>query len=264
MIRAGELVLSSIIEGAAARFRDDAAEWRLSIRAAWLLAAIPVGIAFVGLSTLPFPRLYGLLANEDGLVEWAQVVALIVVLAACVSLAIALWRVDRRSLAALYAVAAIGAMFVIGEEISWGQRILGFATPESLEDVNNQGETNIHNVGIVLRIFNLGVLAVCAAAMALPVLRWTRWRNVARSIEGFVLIPPLALIPAFAFPFLYRALRLLFLPEAGARITKYAEFAELSFYVGLVAFVLLARRAVLGRLATEPGDDVGPTEASSD
>jgi len=191
-------------------------------------------------------------------------VSLIVLLAACASLAVALWRVDRRSLAALYAVAALGAVFVIGEEISWGQRILGFATPESLEDVNNQGETNIHNVGIVLRVFNLGVLASCAAAMALPALRWTRWRNVARSIEGFVLIPPVALIPAFAFPFLYRALRLLFLPEAGARITKYAEFAELSFYVGLVAFVLLARRAVLGWMAPGPGADVGPTGASSE
>ena len=39
-------------------------------------------------------------------------------------------------------------MFFIafGEEISWGQRILGIETPESLEGINDQGETNLHNL----------------------------------------------------------------------------------------------------------------------
>ena len=33
-----------------------------------------------------------------------------------------------------------------GEEISWGQRIFGWSTPESLAKVNYQQETNIHNL----------------------------------------------------------------------------------------------------------------------
>jgi hypothetical protein len=42
-------------------------------------------------------------------------------------------------------------MFIgMGEEISWGQRIIGFKTPEELKSVNVQKETNIHN----LEIFN--------------------------------------------------------------------------------------------------------------
>jgi hypothetical protein len=41
-----------------------------------------------------------------------------------------------------------GAFFGIGmEELSWGQRQLGFETPEWLRDVNRQGEINLHNVG---------------------------------------------------------------------------------------------------------------------
>jgi len=35
-----------------------------------------------------------------------------------------------------------------GEEISWGQRILNFETPEALKQVNLQNETNIHNIVI--------------------------------------------------------------------------------------------------------------------
>jgi hypothetical protein len=42
----------------------------------------------------------------------------------------------------------LGLLFVVllGEEISWGQRIIGFATPESIEAKNVQNEFNIHNL----------------------------------------------------------------------------------------------------------------------
>ncbi len=36
--------------------------------------------------------------------------------------------------------------FGAGEEISWGQRILHVATPESIDAVNIQGEINVHNL----------------------------------------------------------------------------------------------------------------------
>jgi hypothetical protein len=41
-------------------------------------------------------------------------------------------------------------MFVfMGEEISWGQRIFGFGTPEALLEINHQHEFNIHNIEFV-------------------------------------------------------------------------------------------------------------------
>lgn len=39
--------------------------------------------------------------------------------------------------------------FGAGEEISWGQRILGFQTPDTLTQVNRQEEFNIHNLAIL-------------------------------------------------------------------------------------------------------------------
>ncbi len=38
--------------------------------------------------------------------------------------------------------------FGFGEEISWGQRIIGWDTPTSLAEANAQQETNIHNLWI--------------------------------------------------------------------------------------------------------------------
>jgi hypothetical protein len=41
---------------------------------------------------------------------------------------------------------AVVFFVAFGEEISWGQRIFGIDTPESLEGINDQGETNLHNL----------------------------------------------------------------------------------------------------------------------
>jgi len=38
-----------------------------------------------------------------------------------------------------------------GEEISWGQRIFGWDTPQAFEQANVQRETNIHNLNIFSR-----------------------------------------------------------------------------------------------------------------
>ncbi len=45
---------------------------------------------------------------------------------------------------------ALVMFFGAGEEISWGQRILGYDTPESIKQANVQGEFTIHN----LEVFN--------------------------------------------------------------------------------------------------------------
>lgn len=38
--------------------------------------------------------------------------------------------------------------FAFGEEISWGQRIFNFSTPDSMKELNRQNEFNLHNLGI--------------------------------------------------------------------------------------------------------------------
>lgn len=47
-------------------------------------------------------------------------------------------------------ILSVVLFFGAGEEISWGQRILGFSTPETIKDINIQNEFNVHN----LELFN--------------------------------------------------------------------------------------------------------------
>jgi hypothetical protein len=72
-------------------------------------------------------------------------------------------------------------LFVGGEEISWGQRIIGVTTPESLAVINVQNEINLHNIdGIHQHIRKVGVLVVIAIAIMMPLSnRWNLWlRNL--------------------------------------------------------------------------------------
>lgn len=86
---------------------------------------------------------------EDGVFETLTVVALLAA-AACLAVALRRFRREprprwlggwgRAALAAFMAILLIWA----GEEISWGQRLLGWPTPSWLP-ANTQNETNIHN-----------------------------------------------------------------------------------------------------------------------
>lgn len=51
-------------------------------------------------------------------------------------LAIRLWLI----------VVILGCVYLAGEELSWGQQLFGWGTPESLRAINDQNETNLHNI----------------------------------------------------------------------------------------------------------------------
>jgi len=54
----------------------------------------------------------------------------------------------------LFGFAALAFALMIGEEMSWGQHILGFGTPPELAVANLQGEANVHNL-VSPRLYDL-------------------------------------------------------------------------------------------------------------
>ena len=46
----------------------------------------------------------------------------------------------------VYILGGMAMVFAAGEEISWGQRIFGFATPDLLMTLNEQKEFTVHNI----------------------------------------------------------------------------------------------------------------------
>ncbi len=63
----------------------------------------------------------------------------------------AAWATARRhpeSRPACYLLLGIFFFVAFGEELSWGQQVWGFSTPESISSVNRQRELNLHNLDI--------------------------------------------------------------------------------------------------------------------
>lgn len=122
--------------------------WRLSI-------ALPVMAIVFLIIQLVAPQFATLLVRKE---SWPFFRNAIFIKSACqLVAAIAFIKVarhyskQRQRLAMILAVVTVllpGLM--IGEELSWGQRIFGWSTPSFLAEVNSQSEINLHNINTQL------------------------------------------------------------------------------------------------------------------
>jgi hypothetical protein len=97
----------------------------------------------------------------------------------------------------VFGLMAIAVFVVAGEEVSWGQRLIGLITPAALEAINEQGETNIHNIGFVQAEFWTAELLVGLYCVIVPLAVAAR-RFVVPWRPSFALVPPLFLVTWFA------------------------------------------------------------------
>jgi hypothetical protein len=117
------------------------------------MAAATASLAIAVAATMLFvasPVAFHEAAQEDRPLEWAS--ALLLLAASLIFARHALQGAKAagtgsRLLNAGVPAALAAVLFLIGmEEISWMQRLFGFATPPALAEVNWQGEFNLHNV----------------------------------------------------------------------------------------------------------------------
>ena len=73
----------------------------------------------------------------------------------------------------VYVLGGMAMVFAAGEEISWGQRIFGFATPDFLMHLNQQKEFTVHNIAndMFTLIYLNGTLILCMITSAAFFLR---------------------------------------------------------------------------------------------
>lgn len=93
--------------------------------------------------------LFWVLLHEGGPLESFQAISYLFASIIALSLAIKFRHLNRRILFILYIVLSLALLFVMFEEISWGQRIIGFETPEMLNTQNIQQETTFHNLDVI-------------------------------------------------------------------------------------------------------------------
>jgi len=110
----------------------------------WLFAAI-VLFSIILVFNKDF---YAKITNEDHIVEYLGFVLLLIAGIFIVAAGVTGILEKKRHFWSSSLLIVIGLIFIAAafEEISWGQRLLGFDTPEKLVPLNDQNEFNLHNI----------------------------------------------------------------------------------------------------------------------
>lgn len=166
---------------------------------------------------------------------------------------------------------ALVFFFGAGEEISWGQRIFGFTTPESLIENNVQGETTIHNLELfegserLVTIDRLFEIFWFSFTIVIPIVYWLS-ESGRRFFDQFLPVPHWSIGALFLLNYLWaKFLRLtffrsysyyMFIPSVNPKISYPQAIREISESNFAVLFVLVAFYLFLE--AKNPGSSPTP------
>ncbi|MEM1436663.1 MAG: hypothetical protein AAGG11_21615 [Pseudomonadota bacterium] len=125
--------------------------------------------------------------------------------------------------------------FFAGEELSWGQRIIGMETPESIRATNAQNEFNFHNHDII-QDHGHRILTAFTLLTGLGIWLLSLVPPLRRLYQQFVVpIPPLGYAILFVGAFIYGRR---YIPDLDYFAT---EFRELFMACGMLGFAWHAR-----------------------
>lgn len=147
-------------------------------RPAWAAGVIWTLVTLAGLGWLyqlylTDPVRYGLLLNEDAMLEYATATCFLVAAAASLWTALRTTGGTRRLMCGVIGL----GFFVVGmEEISWGQRILGFETPDAIQGINRQGELTLHNV-VSGHLINDAIVVMILIWLVVSAVLWRKGRT---------------------------------------------------------------------------------------
>jgi len=141
----------------------------------------------------------------------------------------------------------LACIYIAGEEISWGQQLVGWGTPEWVKEVNDQHETNLHNTSswfdqkprVLLEIF------VLVGGIFLPIKRKLQGINLPRDSWQYWLYPTMVCLPAAILAIFSRMperIKSLFDMSENIVDIRTSEIQELYFAIFLMIYLLSIRK----------------------
>lgn len=231
----------------------------------WMWLAIPVAsitvVYFIAFYDAGFYRRW--LAGELGLLENVQPV--IMALAAWYGVRILALRPawPKRWLGPWTVLLVLGSVYLIGEEVSWGQHFFAWGTPEWIDRLNDQGETNLHNVSswfdqkprLLLEI------AVVVGGILYPLWsRYAAWKGRKPKESEYWLWPSIVCLPTAVLAEVSRFPERLFerdeLPVVGL-VVRHSEVQEYFFYLFILIYLVSLHHRIARRRAAAPATVTG-------
>lgn len=218
---------------------------RLTRFLVWGLPSLVLAMQLAAESLVPANTMAQMM-SESGPVEAAQFVIITGAFLIAVSALRQASPARHRFLFFWLLLAALSCLYVAGEEISWGQHILNWDTPEYWTAVNDQHETNFHNTTSWLDqkprlILFLGIIT---GGIVIPLL--ARFRPSLLPAMFAPVYPPAVLMPValfVLFPYLAQELVEHFMDRG--IFQRVSEVQELYMFYFVLLYLIVLRRRVL-------------------
>lgn len=173
------------------------------------------------------------LVEEDSLIENLQVLMLLAGSISAFLLSKKLWSKKQILLAILFSFVCLTLFFIAGDEISWGQRIIGYGTPSEIANENLQQEVTVHNINGIHQLVGLGYLMIGLYGSFAWILADLFFKKQEKILKYFV--PGQYLFFFFYLSLVYNAYTL----GGPHNYGEWSEVAELLLYSGISMFLLL-------------------------
>jgi len=114
----------------------------------WIWLWLPVGIlvSFL-LARVLDPAFYNQwVESEQGVLEWGVPLILLPGIYFGIRSLLQGKKIINVGVYLWLGVVTLGCVYFAGEELSWGQQLFGWETPEVFQTINDQNETNFHNI----------------------------------------------------------------------------------------------------------------------
>lgn len=211
----------------------------------WLWIPLGVMIVQCGLeAALPFPAL-DRMHSENGPHETVQAIIMISAFGVAVAGTIRFFLQRRMALAGWFVLAALCSLYVAGEEVSWGQHLFDWGTPDFWSAVNDQQETNLHNTTSWLDQKPRAILliGIAVGGLLIPLLR--RHRPGLLPQRFAVIYPPSCLYVLALLSVVPHILEKILEETVGTPFTRLSEVQELfMFYFVLLYLIALRKREI--------------------
>lgn len=174
---------------------------------------------------------------EDGFTEWCTFLALFAAFVLCARRLLTLWSTRSPRFLFIVGFLALFCFFGAGEEISWGQRIVGFESPEFFLDNNSQQEAGIHNLEITIGdksyklnriVFGRGLAIMFFIYLAVMTPLYRRVPAVTSFIDGF----------GIPMPRNYQIVAYLFVVAVAELLIDSSKRGEITEFGGSLVFML--------------------------
>ena len=232
-------------EGVQTGTQPAAAPAREGFSAWWWLVLPTLAAVALAATALALPGFYATwIESEHGLLELCHVIIPLAGLVLALRILFMAELEGRLFLRLWVGLAAVACFYIAGEEASWGQHFFDWSTPESWQEINDQQETNLHNVSSWLdqkprALLELGVVV---GGILIPLL--ALWRPAIRRGALGIILPPLLCLPVALLAEITRATERMneALGAMGNIFPRASEVQELYFYLFMLFYLIVLRQ----------------------